>query len=132
MEYRVRAERIDVNGSLAFAKTAQVLPGADLAGRDDAFDAVNLMLAAVAACMIKDAQRVAPMLAFTFDGVEVALEVTRQNTPPKLEKISQQIVVRPEETADRLTLLNRNMPKHGTILNTLAPAVPLEGTIGLG
>ena len=129
MEYRVRAERIDANGSLAFAKAAQVLLGTDLAGRDDAFNPVELLLAALAACMIKGVERVAPMLGFAFDGVEVVLQAERQDAQPKLVKITYQMTVRTAESDDRLALLHRNILKYGTISNTLAGAVDLEGTV---
>ena len=92
IDYRVSAERIGANGSLAFAKAARVPLGTDLAGRDDAFNPVERLLAALAACMIQGTERVAPMLAF--DGVEVALEAKRKNVLPTLVKTTYQTVVR--------------------------------------
>ena len=82
MDYRVVAHRVDANGSLAQAKSAEVVLGTDLAGRQDAFNPVELLLAALAACMIKGVERVAPMLAFQFSTVEVRLEADRQDSPP--------------------------------------------------
>ena len=129
MEYKVTARRIDAHGSLAVAKQAQVVLGTDMAGRQDAFNPVELLLAALAACMIKGAERVTPLLAFQIDGVEVRLEAIRQDAPPKLIRIAYEIIVDSAETAARLDLLHRNILKYGTISNTLAGAVPLEGTI---
>lgn len=103
--------------------------GTDMAGRQDAFNPVELLLAALAACMIKGAERVTPLLAFQIDGVEVRLEAIRQDAPPKLIRIAYEIIVDSAETAARLDLLHRNILKYGTISNTLAGAVPLEGTI---
>ena len=90
MEYKVTARRIDAHGSLAVAKQAQVVLGTDMAGRQDAFNPVELLLAALAACMIKGAERVTPLLAFQIDGVEVRLEAIRQDAPPKLIRIETQ------------------------------------------
>ena len=45
MEYRVHARRIDAHGSLAVAKEAEVTLDTDLAGRRDAMNPVELLLA---------------------------------------------------------------------------------------
>lgn len=129
MEYRVLAHRVDANGSLARAKSAEVVLGTDLAGRQDAFNPVELLLAALAACMIKGVERVAPMLAFEFSSVEVRLEAVRQDSPPKLVEIRYEIVMGSAETDARLDLMHRNILKYGTISNTLAGAVQLGGTL---
>lgn len=134
MEYRVQARRIDAHGSLAVAKEAEVTLDTDLAGRRDAMNPVELLLSALAACMLKGIERVTPMLQFQFDGAEVALEAVRQDAPPKLTLIRYEITVDSPESDQRLDLLHRNILKYGTISNTLSVAVPLEGTLrrGLG
>jgi uncharacterized OsmC-like protein len=129
MEYKVVAHRIDAQGSLARAKAAEVVLGTDLAGREDAFNPVELLLAALAACMIKGVERVKPLLAFAVDGVEVRLEAVRQDAPPKLVRINYEIVVDSPETEARLDLLHRNILKYGTISNTLVGAVEMVGTL---
>ena len=90
---------------------------------------VELLLSALAACMLKGIERVTPMLHFQIDGAEVRLEAVRQDAPPKLTLIRYQIVVDSAETEQRLDLLHRNVLKYGTISNTLSRAVPLEGTL---
>ncbi len=129
MDYRVVAHRVDGHGSLARAKAAEVVLGTDLAGREDAFNPVELLLAALAACMIKGVERVAPMLNFSFTAVEVGLQAIRQDSPPKLVSISYEIVMRSEESDARLDLMHRNILKYGTISNTLSAAVPLSGLL---
>ncbi len=127
MAYIVTARRVDAQGSLATARQVQVVLGTDLAGRAAAFNPVELLLAALAACMIKGVERVTPLLRFQVEAVEVRLEAIRQDAPPKLVKISYEIVVDSAETETRLDLLHRNILKYGTISNTLAGAVPMEG-----
>ena len=120
-EYRVSARRIDSHGSLAVAKEAKVVLDTDMAGRRDAMNPVELLLSALAACMLKGIEQI--------DGAEVALEAIRQDAPPKLTLIRYQITVDSAETDQRLDLLHRNILKYGTISNTLSGAVPLEGTL---
>ncbi|WP_149139510.1 OsmC family protein [Gemmobacter caeruleus] len=129
MEYRVHARRIDAHGSLAVAGAAEVTLDTDLAGRPDAMNPVELLLSALAACMLKGIERVMPMLHFQLDGAELRLEALRQDAPPRLTLIRYEIVVDSAETDQRLDLLHRNILKYGTISNTLAAAVPLEGTL---
>lgn len=129
MEYRVQARRIDAHGSLAVAKEAEVTLDTDLAGRRDAMNPVELLLSALAACMLKGIERVTPMLKFQIEGAEVRLEAVRQDAPPKLTLIRYEIIVDSPETDQRLDLLRRNILKYGTISNTLAAAVPLEGDL---
>lgn len=129
MEYSLKATRRDGHGSLARAKDAEVAMDTDPTGRRDAFNPVELLLAALSACMIKGVERVAPVLKFDFAGVEVALQATRQDAPPKLISIRYVITVDTPESDARLDLLHRNILKYGTISNTLSAAVPLEGQI---
>lgn len=129
IEYRVHARRIDGHGSLARAKEAEVVLDTDLFGRRDAMNPVELLLSALAACMLKGIERVVPLLHFQLDGAEVSLEAIRQDAPPKLTLIRYQIVVDSAENDQRLDLLHRNILKYGTISNTLAGAVALEGTL---
>ncbi len=129
MEYRVTARRIDGHGSVVIAKEAEVVLDTDPAGRRDAMNPVELLLSALAACMLKGIERMIPMLKMQIDGAEVSLTAVRQDAPPKLVSISYEIVVDSPETEQRLNLLHRNVLKYGTISNTLSLAVPIEGVL---
>ena len=129
IEYRVQARRIDSHCSLAMANEAEVVLDTDMAGRSDAMNPVELLLSALAACILKGIERVTPMLDFQVSGAEVQLQATRQDAPPKLTLIRYQIIVDSAESDQRLDLLHRNILKYGTISNTLREAVPIEGTL---
>jgi len=129
MQYEVNARRLDASGSLATSHGAEVRLATDMDGRKDALNPVELLLSALAACMIKGAERVVPTLNFQLDGMKVALHADRQDSPPKLTAIRYEIVVSTPEPDARIDLLHRNILKYGTISNTLAAAVPLTGTI---
>ncbi|WP_196258021.1 OsmC family protein [Pelagibacterium limicola] len=129
LEYRVSAKRVDDHGSVATTKSAEVLLDTDLEGRQDAFNPVELLLASLSACILKGIERVAPMLKFEFSGVDVSLHAVRQDAPPKLISIDYEIVVETNEPDRRLDLLHTNVRKYGTISNTLADAVALNGAI---
>lgn len=129
LEYTVVAKRKDSHGGWAECKQAALVLDTDLAGRDDAFNPAELLLAAVAACMIKGIERVAPMNRFSFRGVEVRLHGVRQDAPPRMASIDYELIVDTDEDDRRLDLLHRNVRNYGTIFNTVAAATRLEGTI---
>lgn len=129
LEYRVSARRIDSHGSEATTKEARIVLDTDMAGRADAFNPAEMLLASLAACILKGTERVIPMLKFELRGIEVNLHGVRQDSPPKMFRIDYEIVVDTDETDARLALLHKNLQKYGTIYNTLADATDLSGTI---
>jgi uncharacterized OsmC-like protein len=129
LEYDVTARRTDTHGSVARCKDADIVLDTDVSGRPDAFNPAELLLAAVAACMIKGIERVTPMLKFNLRGVEVKLHGVRQDSPPMMVSIDYQIIVDTDEDDRRLELLHTNVRKFGTISNTVALATKLDGRI---
>lgn len=129
LEYNVTARRIDGHGSLASTKQAELVLDTDMAGRPDAFNPAELLLASVAACMIKGIERVTPLLKFELHGVSVRLHGKRQDNPPKMISIDYELVVDTDESDQRLDLLHKNVRKYGTISNTIADALVLSGVI---
>lgn len=129
LEYVVAARRIDNHGSEATTKEARIVLDTDVNGRVDAFNPAELLLAAVAACMIKGIERVTPMIKFELQGVEVRLQGVRQDSPPKMVSIDYELIVDTAETDQRLELLHKNVRKYGTVSNTVAAGTALNGRI---
>lgn len=129
MTFTVQAHRIDDHGSLAHCKAADIPLDTNLSGRPDAFNPAELLIAALAACMIKSIERVTPILKFELRGVEVRLRGVRQDVPPKMESIDYEILVDTEESDQRLDLLHENVKKYGTVYNTVALGTQLNGVL---
>lgn len=129
LEYQVTARRLDQHGSAARCKEAEIVLDTDIKGRADAFNPAELLLAAIAACMIKSIERAIPMLKFDLRGVDVKLHGVRQDSPPKMASIDYELVVDTDESDRRLELLHTNVRKFGTISNTIAAATELSGRI---
>jgi uncharacterized OsmC-like protein len=126
LEYAIEARWGDRSGSKATAKDAELVLDTSLAGQRDAFNPAELLLAA---CMIKNIERVAPVLNFGLRGVEISLHASRQGSPPKIIEIDYVLSVDTDESDQRLDLLHRNIRKYGTISNTVASAARLDGTV---
>jgi len=129
LEYHIKARRQDSHGSEARTKLASLILDTDVNGRVDAFNPAELLLAALAACIIKGVERVMPMIHFSLRGVEVMIHGVRQDSPPKMVSIDYELIVDTDEDDRRLELLHTNVRKYGTISNTLALATQLEGRI---
>jgi uncharacterized OsmC-like protein len=129
MPFEVVSRRVDGHGSVATCKDATLTLDTALAGRRDALNPAELLLAALSACMIKGIERVAPMLTFAFRGVEVRVHGVRQDVPPRMERIDYEILVDTDEPDRRLELLHENVKKYGTVFNTVAPGTVLEGVL---
>jgi uncharacterized OsmC-like protein len=129
LTFDVSARRVDAHGSVATCKSATIRLDTDLAGSTEAFNPAELLLAALAACMIKGIERVQPMLRFQLRGVEVHVHGVRQDVPPKLDEITYDIVVDSDESDARLDLLHENVKKYGTVFNTVRPGTSLRGVL---
>ena len=129
MTFDVRARRLDAHASEATCKAAQLVLDTDLAGRVDAFNPAELLMAAIAACMIKGIERVTPILHFRLQGVEVRIHGVRQDVPPRMEEIRYEILVDTDESESRLELLHDNVRKYGTVFNTVSPGTRLHGQL---
>ena len=130
MSFLVTAQRIDNHGSEAHCKNSTITLDTDLKGRSDAFNPAELLLAAVAACMIKSIERITPILNFQHRNIEVRVTGIRQDVPPRMESIDYEILVDSDENDKRLELLHKNIQKYGTVFNTVAFGTRLTGSLG--
>ncbi len=129
LEYEISARRIDAQGSAVQCKEAELIIDTDLNGRADALNPAELLLAAVAACILKNMERVGPIIGFDYRAVTVKVHGLRQDKPPKMVSIDYEIVVDTDEEERKLALMHDNIRKFGTVYNTVAPGTQLSGTL---
>lgn len=129
LEYEVNVERIDAHGSVARCKDAEITLDTDVNGRLDAFNPAELLLAAVAACILKNIERIAPINHFDYRGVKVKVRGERQDSPPKMARISYEVTIVTDEDDRKLALMHDNIKKFGTIYNTVAKGVEIDGVL---
>jgi uncharacterized OsmC-like protein len=129
MTFTVSAQRESAEQSKASGLRGSAVMDTGYGGVTAGLNPVELLLSAVAACMIKGIERVAPMINFAFTSASVELEAVRQDSPPKVESIRYVLTVATDETDERLALLHQNLMKFGTIYNTVAAGTDLAGEI---
>ena len=129
LTFTVSTRRVDAHGSVAHCKDATLTLDIDPAGRRDALNPAELLLAALSACIVKGIERVMALLKFKLRGLTVHVRGVRQDVPPKMESITYAIVVDTDESEQRLALLHHNVKKFGTVFNTVSPGTDLSGTL---
>lgn len=107
--------RIAFDGS---AGSGDILPGP-----------AHLLAASLCACMLKNVERMSGMLRFKYRGASIEVEATRDEPPPRIVTLQYVLRVETDESEQRLSLLHRNILKHGTITNTLSAVCELSGEV---
>ncbi len=129
LHYSVHASRLAPHIGMARAKQAQVFFDVSPEQSDDLLNPAELLLSSLAACMLKNIERLSPVLRFSYTAVALDIEGTREDSPPRMTSISYTLHIWTAEPATRVSLLHRNLQQHGTIYNTLSASVPLQGRV---
>jgi len=64
-----------------------------------------------------------------FNGVHVRLNGVRQDAPPKMRSISDELIVDTDDPDRHLGLLHQNVKRYGTVVNRVDPGAELTGTL---
>jgi len=127
VRYSLSAKRTAEQGSLAKCKDAALTFSTDPGGTLRSFGAVDLLLASVAACLLSSVERHMPDIAQ--HEVTVDVRALSQSYPPEIVAISYEIEVDTDEPQMQLDRLHSVVRKHGEVVNTLALAIPISGTM---
>ncbi|MEX1002428.1 MAG: OsmC family protein [Crocinitomicaceae bacterium] len=98
---------------------------ADLAGP------AELLLSAFAACCLKNVERFASILKYTYEEAEIEVSGTRQEKPPMFTKINFTLHIKSTDPNLNPDLLFKNIQKFGTIYNTLNAVCEINGQLKL-
>jgi uncharacterized OsmC-like protein len=129
LSFNLEAKRNDSSGSLVTAKSVKLTIDTSLAGRPDALNPVELLLASQEACFIKGIERLAPTLEFDFRGVKVFLEADRPDNEARIAEIRYRVLIETDESDQRIALMHKNLKWQGTIFNTLSAGTELVGSV---
>lgn len=129
LTFEVSAKRINAQGSVARAENAEINMDTAMKKSGDSFNPVELLLAAVSACIIRGIDRVVPILNFQLSGVRVNLKAMRPVDEPRISEIEYVITIDSNEERRRIELLHENVMKFGTIFNTVSAGTNLHGVM---
>lgn len=128
--YAVEASVLEKGISTASCKDAQPLRFDSSAGQNATlFGPADLLVAAFAACVLKNVERLSTILSFQYETASISVVAQRKERPPRIVAIEYELRVVTEESAHRVDLLHRNIVQFGTIYNTLAAVCDVSGSI---
>ncbi|MBU6318627.1 MAG: OsmC family protein [Alphaproteobacteria bacterium] len=128
-EHEIHVIRMNSHSSLAQRHGVEIAVNTDLAGGSDALNPAELLLAAMAGCMIKTIERTAPILNIAFTSAEISLTAKRRAHPPGFEEIRYEIRLGTLSNDHQLDLLNSNVRTYGLVTSLIASALTLTGRI---
>jgi uncharacterized OsmC-like protein len=129
MTFNLNASRLNANGSLVKSKQTELEIDTSVGGRQDALNPVELLLAALAASMLKGVERLAPTIGFSFSEIAIDFVAQRPEQEARIETINYEIRIATDEPDSKLELLHKNLQKQGTIYNTVKLGTNLTGVI---
>jgi uncharacterized OsmC-like protein len=129
MTFKLSASRNDPTGSTVTAKSTELTIDTSSAGRPDALNPVELLLAALSACFIKGIERVAPTLGIEYDSVVVELTAHRPVDEARINDINYVVTIGTDVGETKIALLHKNLLKFGTIFNTVKLGTNLSGSV---
>jgi len=128
LNYKITAYSNPSGNAEAMANKT-ILPFDASDGRDEIRpNPAELLLTALAACMLKNIERYSIKLKIPYDKANIEVDGTRGDVPPAMEEITYKVSLTTRATDRQVDLLHRNVVKYGTISNTLAKACKVSGT----
>lgn len=126
LEYKITAQSIEGGKARAYANHSEIAFDAT-SGRDDVLpNPAELLLTALAACMLKNVQRYSEMLHIPYREARVTLHGIRNDHPPFMKEIEYLLEVDTDADEQRINNWHKNILKFGTITNTLARACEVK------
>lgn len=129
MRYSVQAEVVQRGLSRAVSREASIEFDTSAEQSDSLMGPAELLASAFAACVLKNVERFARMLSFSYETASIRVTLERQDRPPRITSVQYALHIVTAEPPHRVELLHLNLVKHGTIFNTLAAACPVSGSI---
>ena len=129
LEYQIKASSKAGGKASAIANKTEIRFDAS-SGRDDMLpNPAELLLTALAACILKNVERYAGILHFSYRSARISIKGQRNDLPPMMQKIDYILEIDTDVDDRKLQLWHKNIIKFGTISNTLASATDLNGVI---
>jgi len=129
LTYDVQAEQILPHVSTSRAKRAQIYFDSSPGQSEHLMNPAELLLSAFAACIIKNIERFADILHYSYNDVTVRVHGVREGPPPRITQVTYEIELWTDAPVRKVDLLHHNLRKYGTIFNTVAAACDVSGRI---
>jgi uncharacterized OsmC-like protein len=127
LSYEITATVKDGGMANAMAHHAEIAFDAT-SGRDEVLpNPAELLLTALAACMLKNVQRYSEILHIPYRQAKITIHGDRNDNPPFMSTIHYRLEVDTDVEERKIENWHKNILKFGTVTNTLAKACELTG-----
>ncbi|MCK6522835.1 OsmC family protein [Myxococcota bacterium] len=89
----------------------------------------ELLCGALAACLLKNVERFSTTLPFVYRAARVTVQAERQDSPPRFTRFTYRLELVTDEPERRVSLLQRNIERFGTVSGTLGQAAEVVGEV---
>ena len=131
MQYEVKAHAIAKNDAILDIKKSKIDFGTTMATADVLPNPAELLLGALAACILKNVERFSGLLRFEYSRATVEITALRKESPPTMDDVNFHLTLYSKDKKLPVELLKRNLEKFGTIYNTLQIACKISGDINV-
>ncbi|HQV51910.1 MAG: OsmC family protein [Flavobacteriales bacterium] len=129
LNYTITAHSAKGGEAHGVANNGAVRFDASVSGQDGLPNPTELLLTALAACMLKNVERFSEILKFDYETADIEIYGVRNDSPPFISEITYTLTITSDMEERTKDLLHRNILKFGTITNTLARSTQLNGTL---
>lgn len=130
MKYSITANSIaKAHATIGFGDN-ELLIGTSAESGADLPNPAEILLNALAACILKNVERLSVLQRFEYTKANITVTSTRKSSPTRMDDIEYQLTIYSKESINT-DLLHRNIEEHGTIYNTIKRSAAISGTIQL-
>jgi len=127
LEYEIQAE-VKAGGESQAKANQSVVQFDATSGRDDILpNPAELLLTALAACILKNVQRYSEILKIPYRSAKITVNGVRNDNPPFMKEIDYIIEIDTDADERKVNTWHKNILKFGTITNTLMRACEVNG-----
>lgn len=127
LEYKIIAKVEQGGLAQATANKSEINFDATSGRHETLPNPAELLLTAVAACILKNVQRYSEILNYPYRSAKIKVKGIRNDNPPFMKEISYKVFVDTDIEDKKMINWHKNILKFGTITNTVSKSVKLNG-----
>ncbi len=129
MNYQIKASSVSNQDAVVHIKQSNVDFGTTSKTSKILPNPAELFLGSFASCILKNVERFAVMMKFSYTKATIQVNATRLEHPPRMENLKYDLIIYSNDKKLNTALLKKNIEKFGTIYNTVKLSCSISGTI---
>jgi uncharacterized OsmC-like protein len=131
MEYHIKASSHSEQDAVVHIKQSHIDFGTTLKTAETLPNPAELFLGSFASCILKNVERFADLMKFTYSAATIDVKATRLENPPRMDNIVYSLTIYSSDKKLNLELLKKNIEKFGTIFNTVKSSCTISGSVSI-